>query len=134
MATAPAVGHLVAAAAFVAADGVAAGRVTVGSRVGGTVSGNGCRDGITPAVFVRIRVGVRIVVGTGQAECTGQAAGTGIAATCTQRTGVAAVSAITTVAIAAKREAADRKAAISAIAAIGVAAVARSEEHTSEPQ
>src|SRR3546814_4628754 len=83
------------------------------------------RDVIPPAVFVRIRVGVRIVVGTGQAECTGQAAGTGIAATCTQRTGVAAVSAITTVAIAAKREAADRKAAISAIAAIGVAAVAR---------
>src|SRR3546814_7228235 len=66
-----------------------------------------------------------MVVGTGQAECTGQAAGTGIAATCTQRTGVAAVSAITTVAIAAKREAADRKDAISTIAAIGVAAVAR---------
>src|SRR3546814_19643662 len=41
------------------------------------------------------------------------------------RSGVAAVSAITTVAIAAKREAADRKAAISDIAAIGVAAVAR---------
>src|SRR3546814_10779364 len=97
----------------------------VGSRVGGTVSGNDCRDGIAPAVLVRIRIGVRIVVGTGQAECAGQADGTGIAATCTQRTGVAAVSAITTVTIAAKREAADRKDAIYAIAD-------RSEAHTSE--
>src|SRR3546814_14172385 len=69
-------------------------------------------DTLLPYTTLFRSIGVRIVVGTGQAECAGQADGTGIAATCTQRTGVAAVSAITTVAIAAKREAADRKAAI----------------------
>src|SRR3546814_18430431 len=49
LATAPAVGHRVAAAAVVAAGGVAAGRRIVGSSAGGPLYGHGAREGNAPA-------------------------------------------------------------------------------------